>query len=201
MRGRTGTALVRCAPPEPLGNELKHCYRRRSRRCEERCRKAAVEAPLRSPLSARQGLGAPTSPFPYATRTPFWSLPKRVSGRRAAQKPRSVLTQTGRSLPKREKRALVLTWTDLPRKMPPEHQHTRHESRQKDSPTNNPARTYPPSLTGPLTANSVSLFLSGVAPARSWWSWRADGHQGPGSGSCQRWTEGHLREGKEVEWC
>ena len=26
----------------------------------------------------------------------------------------SVLTQTGRSLPKREKRALVLTWTDLP---------------------------------------------------------------------------------------
>ena len=161
MRGRTGTALVRCAPPEPLGNELKHCYRRRSRRCEERCRKAAVEAPLRSPLSARQGLGAPTSPFPYATRTPFWSLPKRVSGRRAAQKPRSVLTQTGegelsggyldgcqdggrpknpgrslprrvsgrraaqkprsvltqtgRSLPKREKRALVLTWTDLPR--------------------------------------------------------------------------------------
>ena len=25
MRGRTGTALVRCAPLEPLGNELKHC--------------------------------------------------------------------------------------------------------------------------------------------------------------------------------
>ena len=24
-RGRTGTALVRCAPLEPLGNELKHC--------------------------------------------------------------------------------------------------------------------------------------------------------------------------------
>ena len=62
MRGRTGTALVRCAPPEPLGNELKHCYRRRSRRCEERCRKADVKGLL----SARQGLGAPTSPLPYA---------------------------------------------------------------------------------------------------------------------------------------
>ena len=33
--------------------------------------------------------------------------------------------------------------------MPPEHQHTRHESRQKDSPTNNPARTYLSFLTGP----------------------------------------------------
>ena len=29
----------------------------------------------------------------------FWSLPKRVSGRRAAQKPRSVLTQTGEKSP------------------------------------------------------------------------------------------------------
>ena len=137
MRGRTGTALVRCAPPEPLGNELKHCYRRRSRRCEERCRKAAVEAPLRSPLSARQGLGAPgllpahsrtppeprfgpypngcqdggrpknpgrslpkrerahVGPYPNGRGRTFRGVPRRVSGRRAAQKPRSVLTQTG----------------------------------------------------------------------------------------------------------
>ena len=50
-------------------------------------------------------------------KNPGRSLPRRVSGRRAAQKPRSVLTQTGRSLPKREKRALVLTWTDLPQRM------------------------------------------------------------------------------------
>ena len=119
-RGRTGTALVRCAPPEPSGNELQHCYRRRSRRCEERCRKAAVEAPLRSPLSARQGLGAPGL-LPAHSRTPpetrFGPYPDGCQdGGRPKNPGRSLpkREKNRRSLPKREKRALVLTWTDLP---------------------------------------------------------------------------------------